>query len=93
MDERGTGTLADVREAVLQIARQVGRTRIAEWRIRVRSGGERLDARLLGLGAPGMREERLLIARLGGGGFVLTHCGEDLADRIADRLRTKDAAH
>lgn len=93
MVEPPAGTLEDVRAAILEIARGAGRTRIAEWRIRVRAGGQRLDARLLGLGAPDLQEERLLIAHAGRAGFVLTHCGADLADRIAEELGGHDAAH
>lgn len=57
----------------------------------VRAGSDRLDARLLGLGGPDLIEERLLIAQSEEGMFVLTHCEDDLAERLVQRFGPKDA--
>lgn len=91
MSDHGKEHLSDVRRELLDVLHRAGRTRIAEWRMSVRAGGERLDAYLLGLGGPDLIEERLLIAQSDDGGFVLTHCEEDLAERLAKRFGPKDA--
>lgn len=91
MSDHGKENLSDVRRKILDVLHHAGRTRIAEWRMSVRAGPERLDARLLGLGGPDLIEERLLIAQSDEGTFVLTHCEDDLAESLAKRFGPKDA--
>lgn len=92
MSDEQLRSLSKIRLEILTIAARAGRTRISEWRLTIRGGGRRVDARMLGLGGPGLGEERLLIAQSDDGGYVLTHCAEDLAHELEDHLRPDDDA-